>query len=59
MECRKPGSDVKTVSKLCLVDLSGSERIGKTGVEGLLQKEARAINLSLHFLELVIDCLNK
>ncbi|KAM3133521.1 hypothetical protein pb186bvf_014363 [Paramecium bursaria] len=59
LECRKPGSDVKTVSKLCLVDLSGSERIGKTGVEGLLQKEARAINLSLHFLELVIDCLNK
>lgn len=47
------------MSKLCLVDLSGSERIGKTGVEGLLQREAVGINLSLHFLELVIDCLNR
>ncbi|CAD8114267.1 unnamed protein product [Paramecium sonneborni] len=59
LECRKPTSDVKTVSKLCLVDLSGSERIGKTGVEGILQREATGINLSLHFLELVIDCLNR
>lgn len=36
IETRKPNSDVKTVSRVHLVDLSGSERIGKTGVEGLL-----------------------
>lgn len=36
IEGRKPNSDVKTVSRIHLVDLSGSERIGKTGVEGLL-----------------------
>ena len=59
IEVMKPNSDVKTVSRVHLVDLSGSERIGKTGVEGLLQKEARFINLSLHFLEHVIVCLNK
>jgi len=59
IEATKAGSDVKTVSRLHLVDLSGSERIGKTGVDGILQKEARYINLSLHFLEHVIICLNK
>lgn len=36
IEARKPDSDVKTVARVHLVDLSGSERIGKTGVEGLL-----------------------
>ena len=53
IEARKPNSDVKTVSRIHLVDLSGSERIGKTGVTGKLQTEA------LSFLELVIICLNK
>jgi kinesin family member 6/9 len=41
------------------VDLSGSERIGKTGVDGKMRQEAVGINLSLHFLEHVIVCLNK
>lgn len=59
IESRKVNSDVKTVSRIHLVDLSGSERIGKTGVEGKLQEEARAINLSLHYLEHVIVCLQK
>ena len=59
VETKKPNSDVKTVARVHLVDLSGSERIGKTGVTGLLQTEARGINLSLHFLEHVIVCLNK
>lgn len=59
IECRKPNSDVKTVSRIHLVDLSGSERIGKTGVTGKLQHEALGINASLSFLELVIICLNK
>jgi len=47
------------MSRIHLVDLSGSERIKNTGVEGKLEKEARGINLSLHFLEHVIVCLNK
>ena len=59
IETQKLGSDVKTVSKLCLVDLAGSERVGKTGVDGLLLKEARYINVSLHFLEQVIVCLQR
>jgi kinesin family protein 6/9 len=59
IETKKPNSDVKSVARLHLVDLSGSERIGKTGVTGLLEKEARFINQSLHYLELVIVCLNK
>ena len=59
IEARKPNSDVKTVSRIHLVDLSGSERIGKTGVTGKLQTEALGINSSLSFLELVIICLNK
>jgi len=42
-----------------LVDLSGSERIKLTGVEGQLEREARSINLSLHYLERVIVSLNK
>ena len=59
IEAQKIGSDVKTVSKLHLVDLAGSERVGKTNVDGVLLKEARYINVSLHFLEQVIVCLQK
>ena len=40
-------------SKLHLVDLAGSERVKKTGIEGNSLKEAKYINLSLHFLEQV------
>ena len=50
MESSKPGSDIKTVASVHLVDLSGSERIKQTGVEGLLEKEAININLGLHYL---------
>ena len=32
-----------------------SERVSKTGVNGVLLQEAKYINLSLHFLEQVID----
>ena len=59
LETTKPGSDVKSVASINLVDLSGSERIKQTNVEGLLQKEAISINLGLHVLERVIVCLNK
>jgi kinesin family protein 6/9 len=44
---------------LHLVDLSGSERVGQTGIDGKTLKEAKYINLSLHYLEQVIVCLNK
>jgi kinesin family protein 6/9 len=59
LEAQKVGSDVKTVSRLHLVDLAGSERVDKTGINGILLKEAKSINLSLHYLEQVIVCLQK
>ncbi len=36
LESKAPNSDVKTFSKINLVDLSGSERIGKTHAQGKL-----------------------
>jgi kinesin family protein 6/9 len=51
IEAQDNGSDVKTSSTLNLVDLSGSERPSKTGIDGNLLSEANAINTSLHFLE--------
>ncbi|OMJ82170.1 hypothetical protein SteCoe_17189 [Stentor coeruleus] len=59
IETQKLGSDIKTVSKLHLVDLAGSERVGKTNVEGVLLREARYINQSLHYLEHVIVTLEQ
>lgn len=73
IEGEKAGSDgKKTQARIYLVDLSGSESdysvyiptnsgvgVGKTGVTDVLLKEARFINLSLHYLEHVIICLNK
>lgn len=59
IEAQKFGEDVKTVSKLHLVDLSGSESASKDGLEGDRLKEAGYINLSLHYLAQVIVALNK
>lgn len=59
LETCNPGSDVKKVATINLVDLSGSERIKQTEVEGELAKEAININLGLHWLERVIVELNK
>jgi kinesin family protein 6/9 len=59
IESRENGSETKRLSKLHLVDLSGSERVGKTHIEGRLLKEACYINLSLHYLEHVIVCLQR
>jgi kinesin family protein 6/9 len=56
---RKNGSDIIRRSKLHLVDLAGSERVSKTGIDGTLLKEARHINLSLHYLEQVIIALHE
>jgi kinesin family protein 6/9 len=44
-------SGVTVVSKLHLVDLAGSERLEKSESEGVMRKEAQAINKSLSFLE--------
>lgn len=49
--------DVITTSKLNLVDLAGSERVHKSGAQGQQLKEAKHINLSLHYLESVIISL--
>ena len=51
------GEDLVRRSKLHFVDLAGSERVTKTGIEGTILKEAKYINLSLHFLEQVIIAL--
>ena len=47
------------MSKLHLVDLSGSERPSQTGIDGKTLTEAKCINSSLHFLEQVIISLNQ
>lgn len=48
IESNPIGSDTKRYSKLHLVDLSGSERIKNSGVDGKLMREAIAINCSLY-----------
>lgn len=50
---REPGSATVHRSKLHLVDLAGSDRVSKTGLNGQLLTEAKYINLSLHYLEQV------
>lgn len=46
-------------AKLNLVDLAGSERVSRTNSDGVLLKEAKYINLSLHYLEQVIIALQE
>lgn len=50
---REPGSATLQRSKLHLVDLAGSDRVSKTGLNGQLLTDAKYINLSLHYLEQV------
>ena len=59
LESRKVDAELRTYSKINLVDLSGSERVGKTGANGALLKEACSINLALHYLAQVIVTLQK
>lgn len=59
LEMRQAGSDVIRRSKLHLVDLAGSERVHKTNSSGQLLREAKHINSSLHFLEMVIVALHE
>ncbi|XP_022050559.2 kinesin-like protein KIF6 [Acanthochromis polyacanthus] len=56
---REPGSATVRRSKLHLVDLAGSDRVSKTGLDGQLLTEAKYINLSLHYLEQVIIALSE
>lgn len=54
LEARRGDEARRRRSKLHFVDLAGSERVGKTGLAAHTQlKEAKYINLSLHFLEQV------
>eukprot|EP00833_Pecoramyces_ruminatium_P013722 jgi/Orpsp1_1/1187754/evm.model.d7180000059928.1 len=57
--CKRQGHDSIRKSKLHLVDLAGSERVAKTQIGGTLLKEAKYINLSLHYLEQVIIALHE
>ena len=59
MEARQAGSDVIRRSKLHLVDLAGSERVHKTNAGGQVLREAKYINTSLHYLEMVIVALHE
>ena len=59
VECRPHGASTVRRSKLHLVDLAGSERVGKSGASGTILSEAKAINLSLHYLESVIIALHE
>jgi kinesin family protein 6/9 len=58
-EGRRTGSDTVTRSKLHLVDLAGSERVHKTLSSGQTLREAKSINSSLFFLEMVIVALHE
>ena len=59
IESRGMGSDVIRRSKFNLVDLAGSERVHKTQADGQLLREAKHINLSLHYLEQCIVALSE
>jgi len=58
-ESRRAGENTVRRSKLNLVDLAGSERVKKTNADGKVLHEAKYINSSLHFLELVIGALRE
>lgn len=57
LEARIGGTDRIRRSKLHLVDLAGSERVAKTNSSGSVLTEAKYINSSLFFLEMVIVAL--
>ena len=59
MESRDHASDKVRRSKLNLIDLAGSERIGKTNSTGSILREAKYINSSLFYLEVVITALHE
>jgi kinesin family protein 5 len=52
-------TDSTKIGKLYFVDLAGSEKISKTGVEGQLLEDAKNINKSLLMLGMVINSLTE
>ena len=58
IESQKIGEDKKILSKLHIVDLSGSEKPTKTELSGIRMTEALNINMSLFYLEQVIIEIN-
>ena len=58
IESQKIGEDLKILSKLHIVDLSGSETPSKTNLSGIRMTEALNINVSLFYLEQVIIEIN-
>ena len=59
IEGRRHGADTVTRSKLNIVDLAGSERVSRTNSAGQTLREAKYINSSLFFLEMVIVALHE
>ncbi|KAL7546517.1 hypothetical protein ACHAWF_009845 [Thalassiosira exigua] len=59
LERRADGADTVTRSKLNIVDLAGSERVSRTSSAGQTLREAKYINSSLFFLEMVIVALHE
>jgi kinesin family protein 6/9 len=59
LEKRTAGADIVTRSKLNIVDLAGSERVSRTSSTGQTLREAKYINSSLFFLEMVIVALQE
>ena len=57
LEKRTAGTDTVIRSKLNIVDLAGSERVSRSNSAGQTLKEAKYINSSLFFLEMVIVAL--
>ena len=58
LEKRMSEADTVMRSKLNIVDLAGSERVSRTSSTGQTLKEAKYINSSLFFLEMVIVALH-
>ena len=54
---RQRCSSTIKLSKLHIIDLAGSERVAKTNLDGTLLTEAKYMNTSLFYLELVITAL--
>ena len=59
LERRRADADTVMRSKLNIVDLAGSERVGRTNSAGQTLREAKYINASLFFLEMVIVALHE
>lgn len=57
LEKRSADADTVVRSKLNIVDLAGSERVARTNSAGQTLREAKYINSSLFFLEMVIVAL--